>query len=233
MDVAHDAIIRADDCQTSLGIKISRSDKRQASFEARIVGRILHHDVKVPKSKKILLKKGQLLSEDKLEILKGIEEVIVRSPLTCALKYGLCVNCYGLDMSTKTLVEKGTPVGIIGAQSIGEPGTQLTMRVRHAGGIVGLDVTQGIPRVEELFEARTPKYPSPIAEIAGKIKIEETDQSYLVTVKTTTKPREEKTYHLPLTSVLKVQAGDLVDVGRELRAGPLDIKQVLEVRGLR
>src|SRR3989338_1189755 len=118
IDVAHDAIIRADDCQTSLGIKISRSDKRQASFEARIVGRILHHDVKVPKSKKILLKKGQLLSEDKLEILKGIEEVIVRSPLTCALKYGLCVNCYGLDMSTKTLVEKGTPVGIIGAQSI-------------------------------------------------------------------------------------------------------------------
>ncbi len=233
IDVAHDAIIRADDCKTTQGIKISRSDKRQASFEARIVGRNLQHDIKVPKSKKILLKKGELLSEDKLELLKDIQEVTVRSPLTCALKYGLCVTCYGIDMSTKTLVEKGTPVGIIGAQSIGEPGTQLTMRVRHAGGIVGLDVTQGLPRVEELFEARTPKVLSPLSEIAGKVEVSETKDGYSIKVKSIDiKPVEEREYLVPLTASLRVKSQDLVGSGDQLTEGLLDIKEVLQIRGL-
>ncbi len=235
VDVSHDAIIREADCGTQEFLTITPGTDRAKAFGNRILGRHTAARIINPQTKTVLVKKGALIGdEDAAAIVEaGVKEVAVYSPLTCEARYGLCAKCYGWDFSTKQPVELGTPVGVIAAQSIGEPGTQLTMRVKHAGGIVGLDVTQGLPRVEELFEARTPKYPSPIAEIAGKIKIEETDQSYLVTVKTTTKPVEEKTYHLPLTSVLKVQAGDLVDVGRELSAGPLDIKQVLEVKGLR
>src|SRR3990170_7065430 len=120
------------------------------------------------------------------------------------------------NLKSRRLVEIGTPVGVIAAQSIGEPGTQLTMRVKHTGGIVGLDVTQGLPRVEELFEARTAKMVSPMSEIAGKISVEETPQGYKVTIKSTGKPVEEKHYLVPLTSLLRVKEGDLVGVGDQL-----------------
>jgi DNA-directed RNA polymerase subunit beta' len=112
-----------------------------------------------------------------------VESVTVRSPLSCKAKFGLCVKCYGMDFSTKVMVDMGVPVGIVAAQSIGEPGTQLTMRVKHAGGIVGLDVTQGLPRVEELFEARTPKVISPLSELAGKVEVVEGEQGRIVRIK--------------------------------------------------
>ncbi|OGG15996.1 DNA-directed RNA polymerase subunit beta' [Candidatus Gottesmanbacteria bacterium RIFCSPHIGHO2_02_FULL_39_14] len=233
IDVAHDAIIRLDDCSTKKGYKISRSDKRQTSLELRVVGRILVEDVTLPKSKKAILKKGELLTEDKIPSLKDIESLTVRSPLTCELKSGLCANCYGLDLSTKKFVEIGTPVGIIAAQSIGEPGTQLTMRVRHAGGIVGLDVTQGLPRVEELFEARTPKVASPLPEISGKVTVEESEDGFDITIKSVgIKPVEEKSYFVPKTSELRVTSGDLISAGEALTTGPLDIKEVLQIRSL-
>lgn len=235
VDVSHDAIIRMEDCGTSESLLIQIGRERSKVFGNRVVGRYAAADIVDPETKNTIVGAGNMISdEDAIAVAaSAVQEVSVFSPLTCEARYGLCAKCYGWDFSTKKPVELGTPVGVIAAQSIGEPGTQLTMRVKHAGGIVGLDVTQGLPRVEELFEVRIPKYPAPISEIAGKVKVEETDQSYLVTVKTTTKPVEEKVYHIPLTSVLKVATGDLIDVGQELSAGPLDTKQVLEVKGLR
>jgi len=233
IDVAHDAIIRIDDCGTKRGIEISRSENRQAKLETRVSGRVIVENVTSTKSKKILIKTGELVSEDKLNLLKDVDRIVVRSPLTCELKYGLCAACYGIDLSSKKFVEIGTPVGIIAAQSIGEPGTQLTMRVRHAGGIVGLDVTQGLPRVEELFEARTPKVYSPLAEIAGKVTVEEKESGYEVTVRSMgIKPVEERVYLVSKTSELKVKTGDLIASGEPITSGPLDIKEVLQIRDL-
>ena len=158
---------------------------------------------------------------------------MVRSPLTCGAKVGICATCYGRDFATSELVEIGTPVGVIAAQSIGEPGTQLTMRVRHAGGIVGLDVTQGLPRVEELFEARTPRILSPISEVAGKVEIIETEQGHKVRVRNTAlKPPEEREYIIPITSEVRVKEGGLVAAGDQLATGYLDLKEVLQVKGL-
>ena len=231
--MAHDAIIRSESCSTSRGFKINRSDKRQASLELRIVGRILAEDVILGKSKKAILKKGDLVTEDKLHLFKGVESVTVFSPLTCELKNGLCAKCYGLDLSSKKYVEIGTPVGIIAAQSIGEPGTQLTMRVRHAGGIVGLDVTQGLPRVEELFEVRTPKVASPISEISGKVTVEDIEDGYNLNIKSVgIKPVELKNYFVTKNSELRVKTGDLISAGEALTTGPLDIKEVLQIRSL-
>ncbi len=236
VDVAHDAIIRLADCQTEEGIVVSRLEKRHAPFSTRIIGRIAASDVTVPKTKKVIVKRNEEITEALAgEIDKNqIEEVAIRSVLTCQAKYGLCALCYGKDLVTRKLVEIGTPVGVIAAQSIGEPGTQLTMRTFHTGGIVGLDITQGLPRVEELFEARTPKFAAQITEIAGKVKIEETEEGYVVKIRSTNlKPPVEKEYFVPPTSELTVADGDLVSAGTPLSSGYLDVKELLVISGLR
>lgn len=236
VDVAHEALIRIQDCMTKEGIEIYIKSQRVASFEARVVGRYLTKKVVDPKTKKVIAKEGEEISEEvaKKIVELGVEKVEVRSPLTCQSKYGLCANCYGRDFSSKKIVDIGTPVGIIAAQSIGEPGTQLTMRVRHSGGIVGLDVTQGLPRVEELFEVRMPKIPSPISEISGKVEVIESDEGYKIRVRSVgIKPVEEREYLVPKTSELNIKDGDTVSAGDQLTAGYLDIKEVLSIRGLR
>ena len=236
VDVAHDAIIRDEDCQTSEGWEINRQEDRQAPLAARIVGRFAATDVTVPEGKRVLVKRGELITEEGAKKIDehGVPLVLVRSPISCQLPVGLCMKCYGLDYSTGQLVKTGTPVGVIAAQSIGEPGTQLTMRVKHAGGIVGLDVTQGLPRVEELFEVRTPRVLSPISEIAGTVEIAEGERGHKVRVRNTMmKPTEEREYIVPITSELRVKDGDLVGSGDQLASGALDIKEVLQVRGLR
>jgi DNA-directed RNA polymerase subunit beta' len=163
-----------------------------------------------------------------------VEIALVRSPITCNALIGMCAKCYGRDFSTTKEVELGVPVVVVAAQSIGEPGTQLTMRVRHAGGIVGLDVTQGLPRVEELFEVRMPRNMSPISEIAGKAEVAETEQGFKIVVRNTSiKPVEEREYMIPLVSELKVKDGDIVSSGDQLASGNLDIKEVLQIRGMR
>lgn len=235
VDVAHDVIIRLADCGTEEGWTLSRKDGRQTQFASRIVGRFSAEDVTADGSKKIFVKKGEEITEEIAKVVDeaGVESVLVRSPIACTAKIGICATCYGRDYATTQLVELGTPVGVMAAQSIGEPGTQLTMRVRHAGGIVGLDVTQGLPRVEELFEARTPRNLSPVAEIAGKAEVTETPQGYKVKVTNTQmKPPEEREYLVPLTSELNVKTGDLVASGDQLGSGYLDVKEVLTVRGL-
>ncbi|OGG04979.1 DNA-directed RNA polymerase subunit beta' [Candidatus Gottesmanbacteria bacterium RBG_16_52_11] len=236
VDVAHDMIIRMDDCGTTESFTIGRHEDRQTPFTTRVVGRVAAEDITVPSGKRVLIPKGEMITEDNVRVLDehAVETVQVRSPITCQALVGLCAQCYGRDFSTTQMVEVGMPVGVVAAQSIGEPGTQLTMRVRHAGGIVGLDVTQGLPRVEELFEVRTPRNLSPISEIAGKVEVTETEQGYKVRIRNTAlKPVEEREYTVPLTSELKVQDGDTVSAGDQLASGNLDIKEVLQVRGMR
>ncbi len=236
VDVAHDVVIRLEDCKTEEGIKIWRQGKRGEKFLIRVLGRVLARKVIDPKTKKVILKKGEIITEGNLGLLEKhqIQEVWVRSPLTCQAHYGSCATCYGWDFSDKKMVEVGTPVGVVAAQSIGEPGTQLTLRTKHFGGIVVSDVTKGLPRVEELVEVRTPKILSPLAEIAGKVDIAETDEGYKVRIKSVgIKPAEEKEYLIPAVSKLKVKDGELVDAGSQLAFGALDIREILEIRGLR
>jgi len=236
VDVSHDMIVRMEECGTSEGWEVNRREDRQASFTTRTIGRFVAADIVAPNSKKVLIAKGEEITEENAKLLDehNVESIILRSALSCQAPFGMCAKCYGRDFGTDAPVELGTPVGVIAAQSIGEPGTQLTMRVRHSGGIVGLDVTQGLPRVEELFESRMPHVLSPISEIAGKVEVVETEDGYKVRVRNTTiKPPEEREYMIPLTSELKVKDGDLVAAGDQLASGYLDLKEVLSVRGLR
>ncbi len=236
VDASHDVIIREKDCQTTEGIVINKNDKeRTAFFEQRILGRTLSANVASKKTKKIIAKAGDELNEEKVKLIvdHNVEEVTVRSPLTCKLEYGICSSCYGWDFSTRTKVASGLPVGIIAAQSIGEPGTQLTMRVRHFGGVVMSDVTQGLPRVEELFEMRTPKTLSPIAEISGKVKIEKAEDGYILKIRSTkVKPIQEVEYFIPLNSTIIVSDGDEVAIGTHLAEGYIDPKEILKIKGL-
>ncbi len=236
VDVSHDVIIKEDDCGSKEGIIIVKDESgRTAPFYDRILGRFTASHVVSKKTKKEIIKANEEITEQKArEIIENdITEVSVRSPLTCKLKYGICARCYGLDFSNKKKVELGVPVGVIAAQSIGEPGTQLTMRVRHFGGVVMSDVTQGLPRVEELFEMRTPKNLSPITDISGKVKIELNDDGYLIKIKgSRVKPVEEREYFVPLASTLKVKDGDDVRIGTQLAEGYLDPKEVLKISGL-
>lgn len=236
VDVSHDMIVRMEDCGASEGWEVNRREDRQASFATRTIGRFVAADVVAPNSKKVLIAKGEEIIEENAKLLDehNVESVLVRSAISCQAPFGMCAKCYGRDFGTDAPVELGTPVGVIAAQSIGEPGTQLTMRVRHSGGIIGLDVTQGLPRVEELFESRMPRILSPISEIAGKAEVTETEAGYKVRVRNTTiKPPEEREYVIPLTSELKVKDADLVAAGDQLASGYLDLKEVLAVRGLR
>ena len=234
VDVSHDMLIRELDCKTKEGITISKST-RPTSFFARIFGRFTNEDIKDAKGK-VIVAKGDLITEELARVIEGeaaVSEIIIRSPITCTTRYGFCTKCYGWDMGSKEVVTVGSPVGVIAAQSIGEPGTQLTLRTKHSGGVVGVDVTQGLPRVEELFEARVPKVLSPISEIGGKVTVKESDEGWVVKVETASKPKEEREYIVPKASKLVVSDGDLIEPGAQLASGYLDVKEVLLVRGLR
>lgn len=236
VDVSHDLIIMQEDCGTEEGLLIVDSEKdRTAAFADRIIGRMAGENVVSKKTKKTLVKQNEEITpEIALEIVEnGITQIYVRSALYCKLLYGLCANCYGWDFATRARVQLGVPVGVVAAQSIGEPGTQLTMRVRHFGGVVMSDVTQGLPRVEELFEMRTPKNLAPISEITGKVKVENTEDGYLLTVRNThNKPVEEREYFVPLAASVSVADGDEIIAGTPFAEGYLDPKEVLKVGGL-
>ena len=237
VDAAHIAIIKTDDCGTDQFITIDSNEKgRERYFSRRILGRILANDVIDPKTKKVLIEKGTLLNNDEVTLIEKneIATVDIRSPLTCHAETGLCQKCYGWDLSTRKLVRVGVPVGVIAAQSIGEPGTQLTLRTKHTGGVVGVDVTQGLPRVQELFEIRMPKLPSPLAEISGKLKVKETIDGYEIKLTGKDEDKNTKTinYVLPLNVTLLVADGDLVAQGTQLCSGSLDVREVMDVKGI-
>jgi len=235
VDVSHTAIIRESDCGTTDSLIITADGSRGQHFERRLLGRTLAKSIKHPKTKKILVKKGEIITDELASTLVklGVTSVEVRSPLTCKSRYGLCAHCYGWDFGTRRLVELGTPVGVVAAQSIGEPGTQLTMRVKHAGGIVGLDVTQGLPRVEELFEARTPKVIAPLATLSGKVKLEAVKDGYKLTITASGKQGVSEDHFVPATLSLAVKDKDLVAAGTALSTGPRNIQEILKVNGLR
>lgn len=158
----------------------------------------------------------------------GITTVKVRSSLTCRTKHGVCSKCYGMGLATRTKVSIGEAVGIIAAQSIGEPGTQLTMRTFHMGGVAGGDITQGLPRVEELFEARKPKGLAIISEIAGKVKIKEEGNKKEITIKG---KEESKTYTIPFGAKLRVKEGDEIEPGAQLIEGSVNPSEILAING--
>jgi len=235
VDVAHDVIVRLEDCGAKAGITISRN-VRTAAFGKRISGRFVVDAVTVPGKKEVLVAKGDLITEEKAKKLDtlGVTEIEVFSPLTCQARYGICTKCYGVDLSNKEVVELGRPVGVIAAQSIGEPGTQLTLRTKHAGGVVGVDVTQGLPRVEELIEARTPKVLAPLSEIPGKVRVSDTEEGWKITVtSSSSKLKEEREYIIPKTLQLAVEDKQVIEAGTQLATGSLDIREVLSIKGLR
>lgn len=235
VDVSHDAIIRAEDCGTEEFLTISSEGERGKIFEKRIAYRVAAKKVVSPVDHKTLVEAGQVIDEHiAADITKlGVKEVEIRSALTCKLRFGLCALCYGSNMANNQPAVIGDPVGVIAAQSIGEPGTQLTMRTKHSGGVAGVDVTQGLPRVTELFEVRQPKLAAPIAEVSGKVKIVETDNGNLVTITPSGKKDDRKEYLIPLAMTLKVEDGDLVAIGAQLASGSVDVKQLLKIKGLR
>ncbi len=237
VDTSHVAIINNEDCGTTRFWTIDRNEKgREKYFGRRLLGRVAANDILDPKSKKVFVKKGDIIDNNALEFIENseIKTVDIRSPLTCKCRVGLCQKCYGWDLSTRKLVEIGVPVGVIAAQSVGEQGTQLTLRTKHTGGVLGVDVTQGLPRIQELFEVRMPKVPSPIAEIDGKIKIKESLDGYEVKLSGKDKNGVAKVvnYILPKNITLLVTDGDLVAQGTQLSAGAIDVREILEVSGL-
>ncbi len=234
VDVAQDVIVRLEDCKAGSGRVVRAEDKMiLTSYADRIAGRYAFKDVK--QGNKILVKKNQLITT---EIAKEIEsldipEVTIRSVLTCEARYGICSMCYGVDLMTREVVTVGTASGVTAAQSIGEPGTQLTMRTFHTGGIAGKDITQGLPRVEELFEGRTPKDLSVMSEVTGKVKVDtEGQRTITVTASDSTSDVPEVTYKVDPISEILVKDGDQVLQGQALTSGYLDLGDLLRNLGL-
>ncbi|MBX5467816.1 MAG: DNA-directed RNA polymerase subunit beta' [Firmicutes bacterium] len=235
VDVAQDVIVRELDCGTSDGTVVREITDGSQVIETlydRLVGRVAAETVVHPETGEVLIEPNQLINEEDAQQIvdAGIKAVTVRSVLTCKSRYGVCVACYGRNLATGELVEVGEAVGIIAAQSIGEPGTQLTMRTFHMGGVAGEDITQGLPRVEELFEARKPKGQAIISEIAGTVRIGENKGRREVTV-ISDEGLEAQSYLVPFGSRLKVHDGERVREGQELTEGSINPHDLLKVLG--
>ncbi|WP_313802177.1 DNA-directed RNA polymerase subunit beta' [Cytobacillus sp.] len=234
VDVAQDVIVREDDCGTDRGLKISSlKDGTEVieTLEERLIGRYARKSIKHPETNEVIVPENGLITEDLAEavIKAGIEEVWIRSAFTCNTRHGVCKKCYGRNLATGQEVEVGEAVGIIAAQSIGEPGTQLTMRTFHTGGVAGDDITQGLPRIQEIFEARNPKGQAVITEIEGVIVgiNEGRDRQQEIVVQGEV---ESRTYTAPYTSRLKVAVNDHVERGQELTEGSIDPKELIRVK---
>lgn len=235
VDVVQDVIVREEDCGTIQGVLVSAFVDDNAgtmieSLHERIVGRYTNKKVINPETKELIIDKNQLITEpiaDKID-KAGISEVEIRTALTCKTENGVCKHCYGTNLATGNVVEIGEAVGIMAAQSIGEPGTQLTMRTFHTGGVAsGEDITQGLPRVQELFEARIPKAKSTIAEINGKVtKIDDLNGKYKIEITNDVESREHTTnYGVKLC----VEVGQEVKAGDKLNVGSINPKELLAV----
>ena len=255
VDVSQDVIIREEDCHVTHGIKVSEiSENGQVieKFSDRIRGRFLVGDVVDADTGEVLLSADRMMQESDAKILESrrwVQEnyrpgdrcafdpatdehptVMIRTVLTCKAHSGVCAKCYGMNLATSKPVGPGEAVGIIAAQSIGEPGTQLTMRTFHTGGLAGGDITQGLPRVEELFEARKPKRMATLSEISGRVKFEEATKGSLLNIIVTADDGDTRTYAVPHTG-LQVKDGDVIEAGTQLTYGALNPHDVLRIRG--
>ena len=238
VDVSQEVIIKEEDCGATKGVKVTAitdaSGEVIEGLRDRIAGRFVVSDVINPKTNEVMVKANEMISEDMAdEIVKaGITEVEIRSIFTCKSKTGVCAKCYGKNMSNNSPVQIGEAVGIIAAQSIGEPGTQLTMRTFHTGGIASTgDITQGLPRVEELFEARKPKHAAIVCEQSGSVEIEEKDKIIHVIVKTD--DGETKDYTIPFGTGVIVKSGDRVEPGTILTNGSVYPQDILRTKGIK
>ena len=236
VDVSQEVIIREDDCGTTKGSwksEIVEKGQTIATFGERIHGRFPVNDVLDPVTGEVLHSKDVMLhdTDAKMFLAHGIDKVYVRSVLGCRARSGVCARCYGMNLATSKLVDPGEAVGIIAAQSIGEPGTQLTMRTFHTGGVAGDDITQGLPRVEELFEARKPKKMATISEITGTVNVDDSHRTALRSITVTAEDGEVKEYQIPYSVSPRVKTGDVVQKGDRITDGPLSPHDVLRIRG--
>lgn len=236
VDVSQDVVIREDDCRTKEGIIMHRNDGMEFGhqFADRLFSRTLAEDVK--DGKKVIAEAGEIIDRklaDAIDANAEIAEVRIKSPITCKTLYGICTSCYGYDLGKNQKIEKGEAVGVVAAQSIGEPGTQLTMRTFHVGGVAGADITHGLPRVVEVFEVRPPKGKAFLAEEDGVINdIETRDLLKVVKVRTLGSKKEKLTeYPIPHTSEVLVKVGDEVKRGDKLCVGNLDLRELFEIQG--
>ncbi len=234
VDVSQDIIVREHDCGTHEGIivyDIKDGNQIIEKMQERLIGRYPVEDVINPKTNELIVDTNTMITEDMADkiVEAGIEKLEVRSVIGCHSKQGVCQKCYGMGLARRSLVSIGESVGIVAAQSIGEPGTQLTMRTIHSGGVAGVaDITQGLPRVEELFEARKPKGLAIISEIDGKVKIKETKKKKEVIV---TSGDNSKTYTIPFGSKMRVKDGDMVVAAQPLIEGSINPAEILEIKG--
>ncbi|TCW36672.1 DNA-directed RNA polymerase subunit beta' [Laceyella sacchari] len=235
VDVAQDVIVREEDCGTDRGMTVSAIADGNEVIENlydRLVGRFAFQTVRHPETGEVIVGINEMIDEEIANkiVEAGLKEVTIRSVLTCRTKHGVCKKCYGRNLALGTPVEIGEAVGIIAAQSIGEPGTQLTMRTFHTGGVAGDDITQGLPRIQELFEARNPKGQAVISEIAGEVvDIRETKDRREIEIKGDV---ESKIHPVPYGSRLRVSVGDYVNAGDELTEGSVDPKELLRIKGV-
>ena len=237
VDVSQDVIVREDDCGAPMGIRLKEiTDGNQIieSLEDRIIGRYAFDPVVDPETDEVIVAAGDLITEEDAERITaaGVAEVVIRSVLTCRTPHGVCRKCYGRNLATGSVVDVGEAVGTIAAQSIGEPGTQLTMRTFHTGGVAGADITHGLPRVEELFEARKPKGQAVITEIDGEVSLVDDGQGKRE-VFVTGDDGVAQSYNIPFGARLRVKEGYKVQAGEELTEGSANPHDILKVRGLR
>jgi DNA-directed RNA polymerase subunit beta' len=236
VDVAQDMIVREDDCKTDKGITIAEivmGKEKIESLEERIAGRYLAKDVLHPETSDVIAKRNAYITEDlaKMIIKSGVKNVAIRTILTCDAKFGVCKKCYGRNLATGEIVEIGEAVGVMAAQSIGEPGTQLTMRTFHTGGVAGSDITQGLPRVQELFEARSPKGRAIISEIDGtvtKIEASKNGRSEIHVFNEST--QDERIYQTTFGVEPIVKEKQELKAGDLITEGPIDPKELLRVK---
>jgi DNA-directed RNA polymerase subunit beta' len=233
VDVAQDVIVREDDCGTDRGLTIGSLKEGTEVIEAleeRILGRYVKKTIRHPETNEVMVERNALVTPElaRKVIEAGIEEVTIRSAFTCNTKHGVCKKCYGMNLATGDKVEVGEAVGIIAAQSIGEPGTQLTMRTFHTGGVASSDITQGLPRIQEIFEARNPKGQAVITEIAGTVvDIDEIREGQKeITIQGTVETRK---YLAPYNGRIIVQVNDQVHHGQTLTEGSIDPKELIKV----
>ena len=234
VDVSQDIIVREHDCDTHEGLMledIKDGNQIVEKLEERLEGRYPLDDITNPETGELIVDRNTMINKDiaKQIVDAGYTQVFVRSVIGCRSKHGVCQKCYGMGLARRELVSIGESVGIIAAQSIGEPGTQLTMRTIHSGGVAGVaDITQGLPRVEEIFEARKPKGVAVITEIDGKVKISESKKKLEVIV---TSKDDSKTYTIPFGSKLKVRDGDEVKAAQPLIEGSINPAEILAIKG--
>lgn len=241
VDIAQDVVITTEDCFADAGEKVKGVTVSELvsdgfvmeTLDERIYGRVAVEDIVNPKTKEIIVPANTMISKEqsKAVVSAGIKEVQIRSLITCRCRHGVCAKCYGRNLAGKDMVTLGEAVGIIAAQSIGEPGTQLTLRTFHSGGAaVAADITQGLPRVEEIFEARRPKGECLLSEVSGKVKIKEDAKNYYITIIT---GEGDIDYETRKPAVLKVKDGEVVEPGTQLTAGAINPSDLLVTKGLK